>query len=361
MPFARPTLAELERRRSADIAAHLDLGAILPGSVLEAFAKAQAGGDHLLHGHLQWNSRQFIPNEQTETAELERLGGLVKVFRKPAVGAKGLVAFTGSGSALVPAGTVLSRADGQEYQVDADTPLVAGAANVAVTGTVADGVSGASSNAAVGTPLQLAVALAGVNSSATVADQGGGLGLVNGFDLESDAQLLGRVLREWRKPRHGGAEGDYVGWALEVPGVTRAWVATPWPYANDVGVGFVLDGNSPSIFPDPTKVAEVQAYLEDLVRKPVTSVPHAFAPVEVDLDVTLSVVPNTSVVQAAVQIALASLLTREGQMSQAMPISKIRQAISNAPGVTDYSMTSPSANVTLAVGELLVPGTITFV
>ena len=59
-------------------------------------------------------------------------------------------------------------------------------------------------------------------------------GLAAGSDAETDESLRARVLRRIQKPPQGGAGYDYVAWALEVPGVTRAWV-----YPAEMGLGTV--------------------------------------------------------------------------------------------------------------------------
>ena len=362
MPFARPTLKQLRDRIEAALAGELDLGAILPQSHLAAFAAGKAGLSHLVLAELDNLSHQFIPSKLTETAELDRLADLKGVPRKPAVGAKGLVHFTGTGTTLVPAGTLLVRADGVLYQTDVDTNLVAGAKDIAVTGIVSDGVHGVATNAAIGTPLTVQTPIFNINSATVVADNGAGGGLTNGFDLESDEDLLNRLLEAWRNPAQGGSVGDYLIWAKQVPGVTRAWVITPFPDINDVGVGFVLDHQTPSIFPDAPKIAEMQAYLDDPIRKPVTSQPVAFAPIEKDLDYTITgLSPDTPATRDSVDAAIADLCLKTAQVGVVMPLSKIRQAISNAPGVDDFVLTVPAADVVPAAGELIVPGTATYV
>ena len=57
-------------------------------------------------------------------------------------------------------------------------------------------------------------------------------GIAGGADEQSDLLLLQRVLARLRQPPHGGADFDYIRWALEVPGVTRAWV-----YPLELGAG----------------------------------------------------------------------------------------------------------------------------
>jgi uncharacterized phage protein gp47/JayE len=69
-----------------------------------------------------------------------------------------------------------------------------------------------------GTPISIARPIDGINSGGeTIGDT------VGGTDQERQEQLRSRMLARYRAPPHGGARHDYIAWALEVPGVTRAW------------------------------------------------------------------------------------------------------------------------------------------
>ena len=52
------------------------------------------------------------------------------------------------------------------------------------------------------------------------------LEVTGGTDAETDDQLRARILHRIQNPPMGGAQADYVTWALAVPGVTRAWAAS---------------------------------------------------------------------------------------------------------------------------------------
>lgn len=129
---------------------------------------------------------------------------------------------------MIPAGTLLSRADGVEYTTDAEAVIVGSVAEVAVT-AVAGGQAG---NAAGGIRLTFSSPVAGVNATATVTAGG----LTGGADIESDTSLRARLRRRVQHPPHGGAQYDYEAWALEVPGVTRVWVFPAWLGLGTVGV-----------------------------------------------------------------------------------------------------------------------------
>ena len=350
MTFSRPSLQALIDRTQGDIEASLPgADARLRRSNLNVLAGLIAGVSHGLHGHVAWLADQVI----ADTAEAEYLDRWATLWldqpRKAAASATGNVTFTGTSGTLIPAGTSLIRADGVEYTTDADATLSGGTVTAAVTAVEA----GAAGSAVSGVAVTLTTPIAGVTSAATVASGG----LTGGSDTESDDDLRTRLLARLKEAPHGGASFDYVNWALEVAGVTRAWV-----YPQELGVGtvtvrFVRDDDA-SIIPDAGEVATVQAYIDAL--RPVTAQLTVVAPVAVALNFTIAVTPNTAAVKAAVEAELTDLLRREAEPGGTILLSHIREAISVAAGETNYTMTVPAVDVTHTTGQMATMGTITW-
>lgn len=349
MAFSRPTLAQLIERAQADIETRLpgaDAG--LRNSALNVLARTHSGAVHGLYGYLDWISRQVLPD--TADAEiLERWASIWGVTRKAASFAAGPITLTGTVGTVVPAGTVLQTSAGQEYETDAEVTLASTTATAQVTALVA----GQAGNLVAGTTLTLVSPIAGLNSQALVASGG----LVAGADAETDAALRTRLLTRIQEQPHGGADFDYIAWALEVPGVTRAWVYPAELGLGTVTVRFVRDDDA-SIIPDAAEVQAVQDHIDAL--RPVTAVVTVVAPIAVPLDFTIQLTPNTSTVQAAVQAELEDLIRREALPGGTILISHIREAISLAAGETDHVLTAPAADVTHTTGQIAIMGTITW-
>ncbi|MBK5914570.1 baseplate J/gp47 family protein [Rhodocyclus purpureus] len=353
MPFARPTLRTLIDRAIADINARLpDADARLPFSNLNVLSYVIGGATHGLYGFLDWIARQVFP-DSAEEEYLQRWGTIWGVTRKAAAPATGSVTLTGTAGAMVPTGTLLQRPDGQQYQTTADATLAGGSVNAAVVAVTA----GEASSCDAGVSLSLVSPVAGVNSSGVVASGG----LTGGADIETDDALRARLLARIQQPPHGGSANDYVTWALEVAGVTRAWV-----YPQELGLGTVTvrfvrdnDGTGADIIPGAAEVAAVQAYID--ARRPVTADVTVVAPNPVPLNFQIQgLTPNTAAVQSAVQTELQDLLLREAVPGGTILLSHIRAAISAAAGETDYMLLSPSANVTNTTGNMSTMGTITW-
>lgn len=350
MPFARPTLDQLIQRAEADLAARLGLGTLVPRGFLKAVARMNAGLMHGLYGYQEWASRQVLP-DTADTEGLERWANDLGVPRKPATFAEGPVVFTGEEAAIIPTGTVLQRADGQRYLTLADVAIASGEATVDVRAELA----GFLGNSAAATTLSLVSTVFGVSSVVTV-DTGG---VVGGTDEETDDDLLVRVLQRMQNPPLGGAAADYVRWALEVPGVTRAWCLPEHFGVGTVGVTFATDDDPGGAIPGPTKVAEVQAYIDE--RRPVPADVTVFAPGTVTVNFTFTdLEPNSAAVQTSIEAALRDLVVREGTPGQPLLLSHIREAISTAPGEEDFTLTVPAADVAIAAGSIPVFGVITW-
>ncbi len=353
MPFAKPTLKTLLDRAIADINARLpNADARLAFSNLNVLANVQAGGVSGLYGFLDWISNQVIP-DTAEVEFLQRWASIWGINRKSATPATGNVTFTGVSGSIVPTGTLLVRTDGVQYLTTADVTLSSGTG----TGPLVAVTSGAATSALAATSMNLVSPISGVNSAVVVATGG----LTGGSDVETDDSLRARLIERIQQPPHGGDAQDYVDWALEVSGVTRAWVYPAEAGLGTVTVRFVRDndGVDAAIIPDSGEVSTMQAYLDS--RRPVTAIVLATPPTYAALNFSIQGLnPSTVAVKAAVEAELRDLIFRESVPGGTILLSHIRAAISAATGETDYVLLSPSANVTHATGEMSIMGTITW-
>lgn len=351
MPFNRPTLQTLIGRNQGDIESNLPgTDAKVRRSNLNILGKLIAGVAHGLYGYIAWAGKQILPFE-AEAEELDRHANFwLTVPRKPAVPAQGNVAFTGTTGTVIPEGTVLIRVDGVEFATDAEGVIAAGTATVSVTAVEA----GAAGNTVEANALTMASPIAGVNGAATVATSG----LTQGADIETDEELRIRVLARPKQAPHAGAKFDYVDWAMEVSGVTRAWCYPLEQGDGTVTVRFVRD-NDASIIPDAAEVEAVQVYIEE--RYPVTGHVFVVAPIAVPIGFTFTTItPATQAVKDAVAAELADLINRESEPGGTILITHIRAAISIAAGEENYVLTAPAADVANATGYMATMGDITW-
>ena len=343
--FERPTLAELKQRIQADIVSRLELkGGIMRRSVVGVISTVLAGCSHLWHGHMDWVSKQVLTDTMDEDYLL-REASIYGITRKAAAVAGGRVVFTGNTGSVVPAGAVLKRASDSALF----TTLEDGFTSVGITAQEA----GSAGNTDAGAVLNLISPISGVQSGAVVDSNG----ITGGSDIESVDSLRERVLARKQQPPQGGNKQDYVAWALEVPGVTRAWCFPGYMGIGTVGVTFVRDGDA-SFIPDADEIASVNVYIEG--KRPVTADVYVFAPTQKAVDITISLAPNTVAVQASVQVELEAFFKREGAPGETIYLSRISEAISSSLSEVHHKITEPAADVTTTAYEIAVLGTVTF-
>lgn len=351
MAWTRPTLTELVARIEADLTVKFPATtANKRRMVLKAVARVMAGIAYGLHAFIFWVSKQIIPT----TAELEFLkmwSAFWGVQWKPRAKAHGEINFTGTTGAVVEAGSLLQRPDGVEFTTDAELTLVANAGTVAVTASVA----AAEGNTLAGATLSLVSPVAGVASDATV----GAGSLSGGADDETEDRLLARLEQRVQNPPEGGADHDYERWALERPGVTRAWVYRAWLGAGTVGVTFVYDDRD-DIIPTVQDVADMLAYIEAPTRAPATADVVVFAPVPDPINPDIELSPDSTLIRAAVIAELKDFLYRDGKPGGTLRLSRIDEAISIATGEDHHTLTSPAADIVSAAGHMPVLGTPTW-
>lgn len=349
MAFSRPTLTDLITRIEADYVSRLTGGgSLLRRAAVKVLARVNAGTIHLVYGFLAWIARQVMP-DTAEAENLERWATIWGIERILATFTTFDVVFTGTNGTEILAGTELARDDGVLYTTDALGTISSGTATVSCTSREAGATPGMDG----GEIIALSSPISGIDSAVTVS----GTGINNGEDKELDESLLARLLARIQTPPHGGNENDYVTWAKEVAGVTRAWCYPLYTGAGTVGLTFVRDNDSGSIIPSAGEVTEVQDYIDEL--RPVTAFLTVFAPTAVPLNFTITGT-FTAAVKLAIQAELEDLILREAEPAGTLLISHIREAISKAQGETDHGLTTPSANVTTTAGQLTTMGTITW-
>lgn len=359
MPFAIPTLRELAERSAGAFRANLkgSDAALWPNNVAVS-AKVIAGAVWESFGFLEYIKRQIFA-ATADGPHLERHAAEYGMARLPAAAAEGEVEFTGDNNIPIPAGLLLVRADGVEFEtLNASNTFGTGAALVRVRALVA----GKAGNTRPGVTLALSTPIDQIDAAAEVT----ALGIGGGADLEGDNALRERVLFRKRMPPHGGAAHDYVIWAREIAGVTRVFV-DPVNATNErttIGVWFLMDDTYANGIPQGADVDLVEAHIDEL--RPAGAVVAIAAPTAVPVAVTIDgLVPDTQDVREAVKAELADLFRRAMRVSTltdpfTLRVSKIWEAISAASGEDSHTLTLPAADLVLDEGEVPTLGTVTF-
>ncbi|MGI8839773.1 MAG: baseplate J/gp47 family protein [Caulobacteraceae bacterium] len=348
--FTRPSRSELVARDRDDLNARIPLAdSNLRRTLLGGVATMHAGGLDGAYGYLAYIADQVFPGT-ADSAHLGRWSSFWGIFPKDATGSAGPAAGTGTDGIVVLAGTVLQSGAGLDYSTTADATVAGGVIAIDVTSDTA----GAATALDPGVQLNLVSPIPGVSSLFVV----GAPGVLGGTDAETDPELFSRLEARIQTPPSGGGPGDYEGWARRLPGVTRAWEFPLIAGLGTVGLAFVYD-DRPDIFPLAGDVTAMQAWLESLA--PLTAAVTAFAPLDLTVDFTIHLSPDTADIRAAVTAELGDLFMREAEPGNDVLRSHYDQAIGLAVGAGDYTVTAPAGDVVAAANELATLGAITWV
>lgn len=345
MAFDRPTLRELITQMTTD--AEREAGAKqLRQSNLRVLPKVFAYACHGLYGFIAWILKQLFP-DTAEKQFLERQASIQGIYRRAASKATGTLTVSYTEGATLPVGTIFMADDQTRYETTAEPEV--GSYTVPVqcleTGTIG--------NREAGQTYTLVSPVVGVDAEAVGSEMAGGA------EAESDESLRKRLLFRLQNPPRGGAKEDYIAWAEEVPGVTRAWCFPKEQGVGTVVVRFATDGMTEDGIPTSGMVQIVSDYIAEVA--PVTATPYVVAPVAKPVNFRIKdLIPDSESVRAQVEAELKSLFIKEAHPGEALKLTHIQQAISSAAGEDDYELLEPTADVPADSTQLLVVGEVTY-
>lgn len=395
MPYSRPTLTDLRNQIWTDITTSLSfVVSLLQKAVLKIVGSALAALVFGLYGYLDWIAKQAVP----WTAEDEYLaawGALKNTYQKAATQTILKGQFTGTNGTPIAAGTLITRADNFTYATTSD-PIVWSGSTVTVTMKAV--TAGAAGNCDVNTAVTLASAIPGIQSSGTVSTV-----VTSGADVEKQEDFSGRVMQAFQQPVQGGDRDDYVTWAEQVSGVTRAWCAPNGFGPGTVVVYFMMDNAEashsgfpqgtngvsqydagPGGAPRDTPATGDQLTVADAIvtSQPVTALVYSCSPIENQVGFTIAGVSDATV-RTNISTALADLFIREGTpggtrdadgtAGGTVDLSDVNSEIGSVSGSGGYiinsitstvgGVTTPypaNSNITNGTGQLPVLGTVTW-
>ena len=345
MAFDRPTLRELITQMTTD--AEREAGAKqLRQSNLRVLPKVFAYACHDLYGFITWILKQLFA-DTAEAQYLERQASIQGIYRRAASKATGTLTVSYTEGATLPVGTIFMADDQTRYETTAEPEVGSYAVPVQCleVGTIG--------NREEGQTYTLVSPVTGVDAEAVGSEMAGGA------EAESDESLRERLLYRLRNPPRGGTATDYVAWAKEVPGVTRAWCFPKEQGIGTVVVRFATDELTDDGVPTSGMVQIVADHIAE--SAPVTAATTVVAPVAKAVNFKIKdLIPDSESVRAQVEAELKSLFVREATPGEALLISHIRQAISSAAGEEDFELLEPTADVPADSTQLLVVGEVTY-
>ncbi|MEK6788515.1 MAG: baseplate J/gp47 family protein [Pseudomonadota bacterium] len=347
--FARKTLPQLIAQVKSDINARFQADDVLRRSDAEVYGRALAASVHSLYGFIDYLARNLLPDLADEEW-LTRHASIRQCPRKAAQAASGYARFDGAADGIsISAGALFQGPDGQEYLATADAVAGAGLLRVPVVCQEAGTVG----NLDDGVELQLVNPVSGLSSLA-VADTLGA-----GADLESLEDWRARVLATYAEPPQGGTDADYKRWALEVPGVDRAWVL---PALAGAGTVTVAIATSDLVDPTPSTPLLSAVFTAIDAARPVAGKGlFVVSPSLVPFSPSIRLSPDSADLRTAVAVSLREFFYREGELGgMTLSLSRVSEAISLTPGEFSHQLVAPTTDPIYAALELPVLGIITW-
>ena len=229
----------------------------LSRSIIQVFATVLAGLVWTLQKRIQ-KVADGIFSDTASGSDLDLIGNRLNLSRKIPTETKATVAVQSTKIQTIPAGTIFVSISGEEYYTSETTDLTAGKNTIKITSKS----KGEISTLLTTSQLRTKYAIDGLEvlPEITVTQEG--------IEGEEDKEYRLRIIdREKRRPQ-GGSYNDYVFWATEVPGVTRAWAYTSGGSTVDI---YAVKDNELDILLSASDLEAVKSSISKTDRLPLGS------------------------------------------------------------------------------------------
>ncbi len=355
-----PTLQQLVRRAQSDMEAELGTEAALLRKTPErVFATVAAGLAFGTYGKQISTARNIVPSVDNNPEALEKhalfwLGD--DDGKKSASPAELPIGGTGVDDTPIPVNSRWRRdPDGALYEnqvasvFEASVPVIV--QSIAQEGEPGFGSDG---NTIAGQTLTLVTPIVDIDPEWIVDGNPLDPPVGGGADEETQEAVAGRVEFRAHHPPRGGGVGDYVSWALEVPGVGQAFEVVGLSGSGTITV-FIVRADIDSPLPDAALLVEVQEHLDE--EAPLGATVFVLPPTLLELDPVIRFTPFTPEVEESITASLTDVIARRAVPGEVFRRSHLTEAISLAIGEFDHDLIIPGGDITTTSTQLLVLGT----
>ncbi|MBV7275456.1 baseplate J/gp47 family protein [Clostridiaceae bacterium UIB06] len=258
--------------------------------------------------------------------ELEKRCEEFGITRKPGTPSVGQVSFTGNENTAIPIGTIVQTSGGLQYYTTDNGTIQGGNAAVNIQALKVGNAYNVPANTINKLPVQI-VGITGVTNTEPTT---------GGTEIESNEELLNRLLLQVQKPATSGNINHYKIWATEVNGVGDAIVIPTWNGSGTVKV-IILDSNKHS--PSQKLIDEVTAHIEE--ERPIGAEVTIAGAVEIpiDISVTLQLESGADInsVREEIEKGISNYLNGIAFKSSLVRYTRIENVLLDISRIVDYS------------------------
>lgn len=352
MPFEIPTKADWVLSWQQSVQVNLPgSDPLLPGPEF-AIVAAGSGAVHEDLKHSQKRLYRAPPSLKMSDEDALDNAQAYGVQLIEAAFASGSIRFTSDVDGTIVPDETEVQAGSFTYLTQGAVVIAGGIADVTVVATVA----GSGGNLAEGQTVQLTTPIDDIDADATVLEGG----IVGGADEQTIDELKQVLIDKPKKnAMNNGSKGNYIAWALEVPGVESAWEVPGYPSIFNVGVFVQLDGATQ---PNQSKIDEITEYLESPGKAPYPYVHSVQAPTYLVQNFTIHLYEDSAANRKRAKDGLTNFYATEVEMGEGLlHYTDLVTAIKNELGSDHFDLNAPAANIVVAPQQLPRLGTVSFV
>lgn len=351
--FDRPTLTTIYNRMKADLEQRFGNTNWASRALALIIIAVFGGAIYLCYGFIRRLAKQLFFTTALDSY-VKWHGRKYGLPRKNAEFAVGTVRFTGVDTTSIPQYTEVETADGVIFKTDVAAAISGTYVDVAITAAE----SGADSNVQTST-MSLVTSITDIDDDVSVISYYEleppfvTQGTNSGVNEETKAEHITRLLQRTQNPPGSGNIADYERWALEISGVGRAWGydAEDWLGAGTAAV--VIASSELEVVASATKT-DVETYIA--TKKPIGASVSVEDPIPKDVELDISISPNTAAFQALINTALTNIFIVTSSPGGTVLKTDLDFAIKGT-GIADFDITAITVGgLSISVGDIVSTG-----
>lgn len=264
------------------------------------------------------------------------------IIRQEATNSSVILTITGQAGVAVSEGALFSTNDGKNF-ITVETKKIESTGTVDIKAQSQD--VGTSCNVDAETITKIPMSIYGVSAVTNKSPA------YDGFDEETDEELLERLLFKVRQPATSGNKNHYVIWATNVEGVGGVKVLPLW---NGNGTVKVIITDAKNEIASEDLIAKVQNYIDE--QRPIGATITVVSPKPLNIDISLKVTKGSGNIDG-IKNAVNDFFKTTAFNSEYVSYAQVGKVIleKTATGVQDYSdltLNNKAENIALTDEQL---------